>query len=165
MASDFLPCGTPVPVNTSNTPTFAISARSAPNAARSTLPRRRHRCRAGRRSRVSPPASPTRRAQAASGICVWPLGSHRDRDRRLLSARRAKLCQYIWMQLAKHAEGDLRPELERARAAWMKPGWSLPRQGELSRSMPRAASAATASALAANASASGVSPDQSRPKP
>jgi hypothetical protein len=35
------------------------------------------------------------------------------------------------MQLAEHAEGDLRPELERPGAAWMKPGRRFPRHREV----------------------------------
>ena len=118
-------------MNTSNTPTFAISARSAPNAARSTSAAATSVSSRKAKSRFTACKirSVERRLRQGFAFGRW------DRVEIELEGcyRRVepKLCQYIWMQLAKHAEGDLRPELERARAAWMKPGWSLPRHGEV----------------------------------
>ena len=131
MASDFLPCGTPCPVNTSNTPTVGDqrpvgALRRAQHVGRGDIGIEQE-------GEVALHSLQVRGVERRLGQ-GFAFGRWNGIEVKLETRERrihAKLREHVGMKLAEGAERDLRPELERAGASRMEPGGSLPRHAEI----------------------------------
>ena len=152
MAMDFLPSPSALPANRSKTATSAISALSAPRAARTSFsaatslaPRRRNRARSAGRARPSAAAAPCPLWRAAAGCVEIDL----EADGRALDVEGL---QHARMQLAELRQHGRRPAAARRSGRDGTRRARRPSVCRFSTGAPKARSRASASALASKAS-------------